>query len=319
MHRGFARPTRLLAGVALLALSATACGTEPSAEAGTAEGSNDGPLQVVTSTNVYGSIVEAIGGDDVEVTAIVTSLSQDPHSYEATVQDKLAVSKADLVIENGGGYDPFLHRLADETEIDHDVIISAVGVSGLEGAQEEHAEEEHGHRSFNEHVWYNLPVMSSLADTIAGKLAGLDEANAGDYEERAAAFKEELGGIEDSLADTATGGGGDIAVTEPVPVYLLEAAGFANITPSGYSEAIEEETDVPVAVLDEMQTLVASGSVKFLAYNDQTEGPQTQSVRAAAEDAGVPVVTFTETLPDGEDFLSWMTANAANVAAAAGA
>ncbi|WP_026532359.1 metal ABC transporter solute-binding protein, Zn/Mn family [Arthrobacter sp. H41] len=329
MHRRFARrPTQLLTGIALVALSISACGTDTGS--GAASESSDEKLQVVTSTNVYGSIVEAIGGNDVEVTAIVTSLSQDPHSYEATVQDKLAVSKADLIVENGGGYDPFLHRLADETEIDHEAIVSAVGVSGLEGAPEEHAEEEdhaeeehaedeHGHGSFNEHVWYNIPVMSSFADTIAGKLADLDEANAGNYEERAAAFKEGLGGVEDSLADIrATGGGGDVAVTEPVPVYLLEAAGFVNVTPSGYSEAIEEETDVPVAVLNEMQTLVASGSVKFLAYNSQTEGPQTQSVKAAAEEAGVPVVDFTETLPDGEDFLSWMTANTANIVEAVG-
>ncbi|WP_196821205.1 metal ABC transporter solute-binding protein, Zn/Mn family [Arthrobacter sp. CAN_A6] len=341
MHRGSTRrPTQFLTGIALVALSVSACGTGSGTASDAPSGSSDGKLQVVTSTNVYGSIAEAIGGDDVEVTAIVTSLSQDPHSYEATVQDKLAVSKADLVVENGGGYDPFLHRLADETEIDHDAIVSAVDVSGLEGApdehageedaegehaEEEHAEEEHAeeeghaHGSFNEHVWYDLPAMSSLADTIAGKLAGLDEANAGDYEERAAAFKEGLGGVEDSLADIrATGGGGDMAVTEPVPVYLLEAAGFVNVTPSGYSEAIEEETDVPVAVLDEMQTLVASGSVRFLAYNNQTEGPQTQSVKAAADEAGVPVVNFTETLPDGEDFLSWMTANTANVAAVVG-
>lgn len=334
MHRRFARrPTQLLTGIALVALSISACGTD--AGSGAASASSDEKLQVVTSTNVYGSIVEAIGGDDVEVTAIVTSLSQDPHSYEATVQDKLSVSKADLIVENGGGYDPFLHRLADETEIDHEMIVSAVGLSGLEGAPEEHAEEEdhaeeehtddenaddeHGHGAFNEHVWYNLPVMSGLADAIAGKLAGLDEANAGNYEERAAAFKEGLDGIEESLDRIrTTSGGGDVAVTEPVPVYLLEAAGFVNVTPSDYSEAIEEEADVPVAVLDEMQTLVAAGSVKFLAYNSQTEGPQTQSVKAAAEEAGVPVVDFTETLPDGEDFLSWMTANTANIAEAAG-
>jgi zinc/manganese transport system substrate-binding protein len=50
--------------------------------------------------------------------------------------------------------------------------------------------------------------------------------------------------------------------------------------------------------------------VEFLAYNEQTEGPQTQAVRSAAESSGVPVVMFTETLPEGADYLSWMDSNA---------
>jgi zinc/manganese transport system substrate-binding protein len=32
-------------------------------------------------------------------------------------------------------------------------------------------------------------------------------------------------------------------------------------------------------------------------------------VRAAADEAGIPVVSFVETLPDGEDYVSWMRMN----------
>src|SRR4029453_10594118 len=78
---------------------------------------NPGPVSVVTSTNVYGDIVKAVGGDKVAVSSIITKASQDPHSYEASAQDKLLVSKAKLVVENGGGYDDFLHKLADDTGI----------------------------------------------------------------------------------------------------------------------------------------------------------------------------------------------------------
>ncbi|WP_246199776.1 metal ABC transporter solute-binding protein, Zn/Mn family [Arthrobacter zhaoguopingii] len=319
MSRAPMRRTASLAGLAVLALTASACGGN--AGAGNAADTGSEPLQVVTGTNVYGSIVEAIGGDQVEVTAIVDSLSQDPHSYEATVQDKLAVSKADLLVENGGGYDAFLHRLADETGLDHDRVVTAVSVSGLEGApaedghaDEPHAEGEegdgHGHGSFNEHVWYSPEAMKALAGAIGDRLGSLDEANAAGYEERAERFQDSLTEIEDRLA---AGGEGNFAATEPVPVYLLEAAGLTDATVPEYTEAVEEGNDVPVGVLNEMRKLLASGSVKFLAYNDQTEGPQTQAVRSAAEEAGVPVVDFTETLPDGEDYLTWMEANAESV------
>lgn len=320
MSRAPLRRTASLAGLAALALMASACG----GNAGAGNPEDGGPLQVVTGTNVYGSIVEAIGGDAVEVTAIVDSLSQDPHSYEATVQDKLAVSRADLLVENGGGYDPFLHRLAEDTELDSDRVLTAVGLSGLEGAPAEDAHgagesgeehegdheegaDGHGHGTFNEHVWYSPAAMKSLADALSDRLGSLDEANAAVFEERALDFKASLTAIEERLADQ---GPGTFAATEPVPAYLLEAAGMEDVTLPEYTEAIEEGTDVPVGALNGMRELLASGSVEFLAYNEQTEGPQTQSVRSAAESSGVPVVIFTETLPEGADYISWMESNA---------
>ena len=315
-----ARTTAALTAVALFPLALAGCGQDAGSAGETAE---SGALQVVTSTNVYGSIVETVGGQNVEVTAIVNSLSQDPHSYEATVQDKLAVSKADLLVENGGGYDPFLHQLADSVEMDHDYVLSAVGISGVAPEDEAHAEEEahsedeHDHGSFNEHVWYNLDAMADLADAIGEKLAELDPANADTYESNADTFAEEIAGLQgqtEALASEADGS--TVAATEPVPAYLLEAAGLKDATPADYTEAIEEGADVPVAALNEMQELVQSRSVAFLAYNEQTEGPQTQAVRSTAEAASVPVVQFTETLPEGEDYLSWMSANVENIAEA---
>ncbi|WP_104118090.1 metal ABC transporter solute-binding protein, Zn/Mn family [Arthrobacter sp. B1805] len=337
---------RRLAVPALLAVSAlslAACGDGGSAapgETGTASG--EGAITIVTATNVYGDIAAAVGGDDVEVTSIVNSLSQDPHSYEATVQDKLSVSEADLVIENGGGYDTFLGRLAEETGVE--TVLSAVELSGLEaaaGTEEhsdeptgehsdeptgehsdeptgEHADEEgHDHGAFNEHVWYDLPAMATLADAIADELGRLDEANADEYRSRADAFTAELQSIQDRLAALASeGSGGKVAVTEPVPVYLLEDAGLENVTPEEFSEAIEEEADVPVAALEEMKALVSGKTLAFLAYNDQTEGAQTEAVRSAADAAGLPVLDFTETLPDGENYISWMTANTDTIEAA---
>ena len=330
--------SRRLAVPALLTLAAlglTACGDGGAGAAAGESGSasDDASISIVTATNVYGDIAAAVGGDDVEVTSIVNSLSQDPHSYEATVQDKLSVSEADLVIENGGGYDAFLGRLAEETGVA--AVLNAVELSGLEetegsagehtaeaegdhAGEEEHANEEgHAHGTFNEHVWYDLPAMVTLAGAIAEELGRLDEANADAYRERADAFTAKLQPLQDRLADLAADGpGGTVAVTEPVPVYLLEHAGLENVTPEDFSEAIEEETDVPVAVLDEMKTLVSGGTLAFLAYNDQTEGSQTEAVRSAADDAGLPVLDFTETLPEGEDYVSWMTANTDSIEAA---
>ena len=98
-------------------------------------------------------------------------------------------------------------------------------------------------------------------------------------------------------------------MTEPVPLYLLESAGLVNRTPADFTEAVEDGSDVPASVLKETLDLMRSDNVAVLAYNEQTGSPQTEEVRAAAVDAGVPVVNFTETLPVDSSYLDWMDAN----------
>jgi zinc/manganese transport system substrate-binding protein len=306
-----------------LSLLLSACSTTAG---GQQEGS--GAIEVVTSTNVYGDIVREIGGDKVNVKALITKASQDPHSYEATTQDKLAVSKAKLVVENGGGYDDFIHKLADDSNLGHDNIISAVEVSGLAPEEEPAAgstaeEDEHGHShdhgAFNEHVWYSLDAMTKLADAVEAKLASLEPASAPAFKTNAAEFKQEISGLKAQVTGlTPTAGQAPVAVTEPVPLYLLEAAGLVNKTPADYTAAIEEDSDVPPAVLKEATELAGSKDIKFLAYNTQTEGPQTQALKKAAEAAGVPVLDFSETLPDGKTYVQWMSANVDSIKQALG-
>jgi zinc/manganese transport system substrate-binding protein len=298
----------------------TACSPQPEVS------SEDGAaINMVASTNVYGDIAKAIGGEKVSVTAIITKTSQDPHSYEATAQDRLAVSKADLVIENGGGYDEFLHTLAEDGSIDAGNVLNAVELSGLAHPEEEASggasaespapdDHAHEHGELNEHVWYSLAAMGQLADSVAAKLGELEPASATTFESNAAAFKSGLEDLAGKLEGMKAGAAGaQVAVTEPVPVYLLEDAGLENATPEDYTAAIEEGSDVPPAVLKAATDLVSSKSVRFLAYNGQTEGPQTEALKKAAEAAGVPVVDFSETLPEGKTYLQWMTDNVNNV------
>ena len=308
----------LLPTVAAAALVLAGCAATPAAE------EDDGRLSVVASTDVYGSIAEAVGGDLIDVTSIISGAAQDPHSYEASAQDRLALSGADLVIENGGGYDPFIGQLleADGGEVP---VLTAIEFSHAlhdetHEEHEEHAEEEahdeeghegHDHiEGFNEHVWYDLHTIAHLAEDIAHELGELDAANAETYTANAEDFAAELETLEERETElSAAWEGSGVAVTEPVPLYLLEASGFVNLTPDAFTEAIEEGSDVPPTALQETLAVLEGGQVVLLAYNEQTASAETERVREAAEAAGVTVLDFTETLPDGEDYLSWMSAN----------
>jgi len=295
----------LLAGISSLLL--TACGPGPGADRA---GAGDGVVDVVASTSVYGDLVRSVGGDKVRVTSIINRTSQDPHSYEATTQDKLTVSKAELVVENGGGYDDFLHKLAGDAGLGEKNLLNASDASGLKTGDA---------ASFNEHVWYSMSGMSTFADALADKLAALEPSSADAFKANAATLKKDLAGLDTRLAALkAADGNAGVAVTEPVPLYLLEAAGLQNRTPEEYTAAIEDGADVPPAVLRSAVDLVKSGSIRLLAYNPQTEGPQTIALKDAATAAGVPVVDFGETLPEGKTYLQWMSGNIDALAKALG-
>ncbi len=291
----------LVVGAAALAL--TGCATS----SGSDGASGDGAVRVVASTNVYGSIVESIGGDHVEVTSILDDPSQDPHSFESSAKTQLAVSKADLLIENGGGYDDFMTTLADASDTKADTI-NVVQLSGLQKS---------GDSEFNEHVFYDYPTMVKLVADVEQRLTELDSAHADTFEQNAKALTTKLDDLESQTAAAKTKVDGDqVSYTEPVPGYLFDAMGLDNVTPEAFSEAIEEGDDVPPAALNDTLKLFSGKTVQLLAYNEQTSSPETEQVKKAADQAGIPVVGVTETLPKGEDYVSWQQANIDAITAA---
>ena len=127
--------------------------------------------------------------------------------------------------------------------------------------------------------------MQQLADAIADDLADArprprrrrTQANADRLRrsERAGGCIDEVDGLREQL------GGTPVAITEPVPGYLIDALGLSNLTPPAFSEAIEEGEDVSVGVLDETLRLFTDDQVEALIYNEQTTGPDHRPGRAA--------------------------------------
>jgi len=306
------RRTSLALALALTAsLALAACGGDDSTSASSSSSASatDG-LAIVASTNVYGSIAESIAGDAATVTSIIDDPSADPHSYEANTRTQLALSKATVVIENGGGYDDFVDTMLDAAD-SQAVVLNAVDISGKTAAEGE---------ELNEHVWYDVETVRKVAQSLEEELAKASPDDASTFEANLATFEDGLDTLEERITTAeATTQGQPVAITEPVPGYLLDALGAQNVTPEEFSEAIEEETDVPVDVLQETLSLFTQQQVRALVYNEQTTGPQTEQVLQAAEDNDIAVVPVTETLPEGKDYTTWMTENVDAIATALGA
>ncbi|KJQ52876.1 metal ABC transporter solute-binding protein, Zn/Mn family [Microbacterium sp. SA39] len=301
------KPVVALALVSVAALTLAGCSTPATGEG------DDGTVQVVASTNVYGSIAAQIGGDRVEVTSIIESATQDPHSYEVTARDRLSVQEAGLVIENGGGYDPFVEELLDGSDA---AVLTAAEISPDFPGSEGQEDAEQG-AEFNEHVWFDPRTMIDVVGEIAAQLTELDPEGKADFTAAADEIIADLEGFETDLDAIKTdAGGASVFITEPLPGYLAAAAGLTDVTPEGFAESVEEGTDVAPAVLLDALNVIGSGEVTALLTNAQTGGAETDRVEAAAKDAGIPVVAFTELLEDGSSYSEWMSDAITSLAAA---
>lgn len=292
---------------ALVAVSLTACGAG-------ATTTGNGKIKVAASTNVWGSVVQAVGGDAVEVTSIINDPASDPHAYESKPADAVAVREAKLVIFNGGGYDDFFAKLLG-TETEGAKKIEAFVVAGNEA----HAEPdgaEHDHET-NEHVWYDLPTVKKVAEQAAADLGEVAPDKKATFEANAEEFGTKIDALLERVQKVKHKQ--KVVATEPVAHYLLDAAVADDVTPEAFTKAVEAESDVPAAALAETRQLVETKQIVALIDNSQTENTVTKQLAESAKAQGIPVVSVSETLPEGTTgYLVWMTSQVDALANALG-
>lgn len=280
-------------------------------------GGSDGPPTVVASTNVWGSVATAVAGDKAQVTALYNNADGDPHEFEPSAADTATIADADILVFNGGHYDSYMEEAAansDATAVDAFALLG-----GDEHAEADHAEgahsdrahsdgaHDHSHDDQNEHVFYDLPVVAQVADKVADALAEQDPANAETYRANAETFTTGIDGLRAKLTTIREQHAGtEVAQTEPLAGYMLTEAGLVDIAPAGFTQAVEEGQSPAAADRAALQDILADRRAKVLIYNTQAVDPVTQAMLDVAGSAGIPVVKFTETLPDGvTDYLVW--------------
>ncbi len=264
-----------------------------------------GKLDVVAAENVYGDIAAQIGGRYVSVTSILTDPNADPHLFEPGTANGLAVSGARVVIQNGLGYDDFMTKLENAAPSTKRIVVTIADLLGVQGTDA------------NPHLWYDVPRLGRIAGGIAAAFAQADPAHAAAYRSGARRFERSLGPLRAEIARIrARFGGAPVAYTEPVPAYLLAAAGLRNLAPEAFTRAIQDGSEPAAAAVSAMNTLVTQRRIRVLLYNDQTVSPITEQLAAAARRAGIGVVGVSETLPPHLTFQQWQLGQARALASA---
>ncbi len=253
------------------------------------------PLHVFVSVPPHAYLVERIGGDEVKVEELVPA-GQDPHTFEPTPSQVVALARARLFFQVGM---PFERRLVARIAASHaglEVVDTRAGIELLEGVcticaeGQPHGTPHHHHGEPDPHIWLSPPLLKAQATTIADALCRVDPDRAASYRRNLAALIEELDDLDGRIgAELEPYRGRAFYVFHPAFGYFAAAYGLRQ-------EAVEVEGKNPTPrQLRELIRRAQADGVEVLFVQPQFD---TSAAEVVAEAIGGRVEKLDDLAPD---------------------
>ncbi|MBD5805632.1 metal ABC transporter solute-binding protein, Zn/Mn family [Limosilactobacillus walteri] len=259
-------------------------------------GKNEKPIRVVTGLNFYGEVAQKVAGNHGKVTSFINNASVDPHDYQPNTKQAQQVANANIVIENGLGYDSWVNKLVKSS--DNRNKIKVINVASLSGKQD----------GDNEHIWYNPSTIKKLANDLAIQYGKIDPKHAAEYKANAKEYLGSLRPLDNEIAKVKKNvdpTNNQVAVSEPVFDYALEDAGY-QIMDKHFEKAVEDGNDPSPKDIEEIQQAIINHRIAFFVANSQTSDKVVDNLIKLAHENNVPVLKVTETKPNGDNYAAWM-------------
>jgi zinc/manganese transport system substrate-binding protein len=251
-------------------------------------------INVVAAENFYGDIVKQLGGSHVSVTSIISDPNIDPHEYESNAQTAIQVSKAQLVIENSGGYDDWMDKILSGSPNPNRLLLKGFDIAQVKLPE-------------NEHVWYSIDNAATIAQAITNDLEKLDPADATTFEHNFQVFKQSLQPIQQKIAAIKSKyAGTPVGLTETIYLYQAVPLGLNVLTPFEFQKAMAEGNEPPADTFVTAENQITHHQIKVLIYNVQTVTPSTTKLENDARAQNIPIVPVSETMPAGKTYQTWM-------------
>jgi ABC-type Zn uptake system ZnuABC Zn-binding protein ZnuA len=173
-----------------LALLLTAGCSAPAGPAAPGSGLSPGEKpQVVATTSIVADVVAQVGGDLIDL-GVLIPIGADPHAFEPTPQDVVAVSDAHILFANGAGLEEFLDPMLESAGAAARVVYVSDGVDLRHSAAE--ADPDHEEAADDPHTWTDPNNVMVWVGNIEEALVALDPPHADRYRANAAAYRAEL-------------------------------------------------------------------------------------------------------------------------------
>lgn len=276
----------------MIMLLASACSNKKGAK------TNSDKVSIVTTTNVYADIAKNVVGKYGSVQAIVKNSATDPHDFEPTTADAKELTKANIIVANGLGYDTWMNKLA--SSVSKKPVLVGEDLMGLK-------------KGDNPHIWYDLDMPTKYVNYLVKRLSKLDKKHAAYFKENGDKYLAKVAEIKQIAKSTDKKNNKPVFVSEPVFDYGLEEAGY-KIGDKEFEEAIENGTDPSPKTINKMTNEIKDKKIAFFVNNTQASSSTVKTFVKLAKENGVPVLNVRETIPNHMTYLDWMRENYQNLA-----
>lgn len=253
-------------------------------------------VTVVAAENFWGSIARQVGGVHAEVSSLIANPNVDPHAYEPTASDARAVAQAQLVVENGVGYDTWMSQL---------VAADGPGVKVLDVASVTGAGP-----GANPHRWYDPGNVVEVVHALARELGSADPTDRAYFEQQAHRFLTVALAHFDRLVEQIRSrfSGTRVGASESIFSMLAPSLGLEVLTPSALLRAVSEGGEITSSDLNTATAQITRHEIRVFVFNRQNATPAVEGLLGSCRSAGVPIVSITETLvPATDSFQQWQT------------
>jgi zinc/manganese transport system substrate-binding protein len=288
------------------------------------------PLQVVASFSILGDLVKNVGGEAVAVTTLIGP-GVDAHTYDPAPADLVVLTKAEVVFENGLGFEPWLDGFFASAQPPGARIVVTEGITPREaGADAAHEGEEHieegdtpEHGQFDPHVWHDVRLATVIVGNIRDALAAADPARAELYEANAATYIAELEALDASIREqvaTLPEERRKLVTSHDTFGYFADAYGF-EVLGTALGSLSTEAGDPSARDIATLITMIEEAGVPAI-FAENVANPDL--MESIAAEAGVELAPplYTDALgppgSPGETYMGMMQSNVATIVDALG-
>jgi len=185
-----------LALLGLVTAIGAGCNSKPNGEDGGGRFTNSGKLRVVATYSILGDLVKNVVGEEAEVVTLVGP-DGDAHTFDPSPQDGMTVADAQVIFENGVGFETWLDKLYTSSGSKAVRVVVTTGLEFREGqchhskAEREKLGAAHEHED-DPHVWHDVKNAIHIVGVIRDKLCEIDPSQADKYRANAAAYLAKL-------------------------------------------------------------------------------------------------------------------------------
>jgi len=295
------RRIRLLTVLCLpLLLGLTACSSRDSSVA------RSGKPIVVATFSVLGDLVKIVAGDSVEVVTLVGP-DGDAHTFEPTPKDGVSLAEADVIFENGVGFEAWLDKLYSSSKSKAKRVVVSEGLR-LRTLENEH----------DPHLWHDVKNAIHMVGVIRDKLAEADPPNADKYRANAAAYLDRLNTLDAWVVEkvgTLPKAKRKLVTSHDTFGYFADRYGF-EVVGSGLESVSTEASDPSPAAFAKLVGEIKAAKVPAI-FAENVHNPKL--MERLAKEAGVKVAPplFTDALgkpgSEGDTYEKMMRYNVSTI------